>query len=223
MPNGSHTPRVDAPLPVLGVLISGRGSNLQAIIGAIADGRLAARIGVVISNRPDAGGLAHARAAGIDTAVIEHRGFASRATFEEALVNRLTDAGVAVICLAGFMRILSPFFLERAPGPVLNVHPSLLPAFPGVDAQAQAWHHGVKVAGATVHLVTPELDAGPIVAQAAVPVFDDDTPETLSARILIEEHRLYPVAIATVVAARWHVDGRRFVADEVRRQEPDAG
>lgn len=223
MPNGSTTSRVDSPLPVLGVLISGRGSNLQAIIGAIADGRLAARIGVVISNRPDAGGLAHASAAGIETAVIEHRGFASRAAFEEALVGRLAEAGVAVICLAGFMRILSPFFLERAPGPVLNVHPSLLPSFPGVDAQGQALNHGVKVAGATVHLVTPELDAGPIVAQATVPVLDDDTPATLSARILIEEHRLYPEAIAKVLATRWHIDGRRFVSAEVRRQAPDAG
>lgn len=200
-------------LPVLGVLISGRGSNLQAIIRAIGDGRLAARIGIVIANRPDAGGLEHARAAGIPTAVIDHKAFGSRAAFEEALVARLTEAGVAVICLAGFMRILSPFFLERAPGPVLNVHPSLLPSFPGVDAQGQAWSHGVKVAGATVHLVTPELDAGPIIAQATVPVHDADTAETLAARILVEEHRLYPDAIARVLTCRWHIDGRRFVCE----------
>jgi phosphoribosylglycinamide formyltransferase-1 len=198
---------------VLGVLISGRGSNLQAIIRAIGDGRLAARIGIVIANRPDAGGLEHARAAGIPTAVIDHKAFGSRAAFEEALVARLTEAGVAVICLAGFMRILSPFFLERAPGPVLNVHPSLLPSFPGVDAQGQAWSHGVKVAGATVHLVTPELDAGPIIAQATVPVHDADTAETLAARILVEEHRLYPDAIARVLTCRWHIDGRRFVCE----------
>ena len=146
----------------------GRGSNLQAIIRAIGDGRLAARIGVVISNSADAGGLEHARAPGSRPPSIEHKRFESRAAFEEALVARLVEAGASVICLAGFMRILSPFFLERAPGPVLNVHPSLLPAFPGVDAQHQAWTHGVKVAGATVHLVTPELDAGPIVAQATV-------------------------------------------------------
>jgi phosphoribosylglycinamide formyltransferase-1 len=203
----------DSPVaspPVLGVLISGRGSNLQAIIDAIGDRRLEAVIGVVISNRPDAGGLDKARAAGIATAVIEHKAFATRAAFEEALVARLVEARVRVICLAGFMRILSPVFLERAPGPVLNVHPSLLPAFPGVDAQRQAWTHGVKVAGATVHLVTPELDAGPIVAQATVPVQDDDTPDTLAARILVEEHRIYPDAIARVLAAGWRVEGRRF-------------
>ena len=202
---------IDSDTPVLGVLISGRGSNLHAIIRAIDEGRLAARIGVVISNRPDARGLDHARNASIPTAVIEHKRFESRAAFEEALVARLVEAGASVICLAGFMRILSPFFLERAPGPVLNVHPSLLPAFPGVDAQHQAWTHGVKVAGATVHLVTPELDAGPIVAQATIAVFDDDTPDSLAARILVEEHRIYPEAIARVLTTSWHVDGRRFV------------
>ncbi|MCC6162859.1 MAG: phosphoribosylglycinamide formyltransferase [Acidobacteria bacterium] len=196
---------------VLGVLISGRGSNLQAIIRAIDEGRLAARVGVVIANRADAGGLDHARAAGIPTAVIQHTAFASRGAFEDALVERLQEAGAQVVCLAGFMRILSRVFLDRAPGPVLNVHPSLLPAFPGVDAQGQAWTHGVKVAGATVHLVTPELDAGPIVLQAVVPVFDEDTPETLAARILVEEHRIYPEAIARVLTPGWSIDGRRFV------------
>ena len=197
--------------PVIGVLISGRGSNLQAILRAIDDGRLAARVGVVIANRADAGGLAHAQAAGLATAVVPHTAFTTRAAFEDALVERLREAGVELVCLAGFMRILSPVFLERAPGPVLNVHPSLLPAFPGVDAQGQAWRHGVKVAGATVHLVTPELDAGPIVLQAAVPVLDQDTPDTLAARILAEEHRIYPDAIARVLAGGWRVDGRRFV------------
>lgn len=211
MTDGQAILPIDSAAPVIGVLISGRGSNLAAIIRAIADRRLAARIGVVISNRHDAAGLAHARSAGLPTAVIEHKRFESRAAFEEALVARLVDAGVSVVCLAGFMRILSPHFLERAPGPVLNVHPSLLPAFPGVDAQLQAWTHGVKVAGATVHLVTPELDAGPIVAQATVPVLDDDTPDSLAARILVEEHRLYPEAIMRVLTAPWHVEGRRFV------------
>ncbi|AMY07380.1 Phosphoribosylglycinamide formyltransferase [Luteitalea pratensis] len=211
MTNGPAIPPIDSAVPVLGVLISGRGSNLHAIIRAIGDGRLAARVGVVISNRPDAGGLEHARTAGIPTAVIEHKRFESRAAFEQALVARLVEAGASVICLAGFMRILSPFFLERAPGPVLNVHPSLLPAFPGVDAQHQAWTHGVKVAGATVHLVTPELDAGPIVAQATVAVLDDDTPASLAARILVEEHRIYTEAITRVLDATWHVEGRRFV------------
>jgi phosphoribosylglycinamide formyltransferase-1 len=210
MNDGPSILPIDRNAPVLGVLISGRGSNLHAIIRAIADGRVAARVGVVISNRPDAAGLEHARAAGIPAAVIEHRQFESRAAFEEALVARLVEARVAVICLAGFMRILSPYFLERAPGPVLNVHPSLLPAFPGVDAQLQAWTHGVKLAGATVHLVTPELDAGPIVAQSAVAVLDDDTPASLAARILVEEHRIYPEAITRVLTTQWHVEGRRF-------------
>lgn len=201
----------DHAAPILGVLISGRGSNLQAILSAIADRRLAARVGVVISNKPDAGGLEHARRAGVPVDVIEHRAFASRAAFEHALLERMTEAHVQVVCLAGFMRILSPVFLEHAPGPVLNVHPSLLPAFPGVDAQKQAFEHGVKVAGVTVHLVTPELDAGPIVAQATVPVLDRDTPASLAARILVEEHRIYPEAIATVLTRRWRVEGRRFV------------
>lgn len=199
------------PLPVLGVLISGRGSNLQAILRAIADGRLVARVGLVIANRPDAAGLEHARAAGVPTRVIEHGAYPSRAEFERALIAELRAVAVEVVCLAGFMRILSPVFLAEAPGPVLNVHPSLLPAFPGVDAQGQAWSHGVKVAGVTVHLVTPELDAGPIVAQAVVPVLDEDTPDTLAARILVEEHRVYPEAIARVLSRRWRLDGRRFV------------
>ena len=203
----SHQPS----LPVLGVLVSGRGSNLQAIIDAVADGRLAARIGIVISNRPAVFALERAARAGIPTAVIEHRGWPSRAEFEQALLARLAEAGVSVICLAGFMRILSPAFLAGAPGPVLNVHPSLLPAFPGVDAQRQAWEHGVRVAGATVHLVTPELDAGPIVVQATVPVVADDTPDSLAARILVEEHRIYPEAIAAVARPGWRVEGRRFI------------
>jgi phosphoribosylglycinamide formyltransferase-1 len=197
--------------PVIGVLVSGRGSNLQAIIDAIDDGRLAARVGVVISNRPEAFALQRAARAGIPTAVIGHGGWPSRAEFEQALLVRLAEADVSVVCLAGFMRILSPAFLAGAPGPVLNVHPSLLPAFPGVDAQRQAWEHGVRVAGATVHLVTPELDAGPIVAQATVPVVADDTPESLAARILVEEHRLYPEAIAAVTRPGWRVEGRRFI------------
>lgn len=197
--------------PVLGVLVSGRGSNLQAIIDAIDAGRLAARIGVVIANQKDAFALERAARAGIRTAVIEHRGWASRAEFERALLERLVEAGVNVVCLAGFMRILSPVFLEGAPGPVLNVHPSLLPAFPGVDAQRQAWEHGVTVAGATVHLVTPELDAGPIIVQATVPVLPDDTPDTLAARILVEEHRILPDAIAAVARQGWRLDGRRFI------------
>lgn len=193
----------------LGVLISGRGSNLQAIIDAIAAGRLDAKIALVISNRADAAGLERARAAGIETLVLPHKSYPDRAAYDRALAAALKSRGVVLVCLAGFMRLLGPAFIEQFPNAVLNVHPSLLPAFPGVDGQRQALEHGVKVAGATVHFVTPELDAGPIVCQSAVPVLDDDTEETLSARILAEEHRIYPDAIGRVLSGRWRLDGRR--------------
>jgi phosphoribosylglycinamide formyltransferase-1 len=196
---------------VLGVLISGRGSNLQAIIDAIAAGRLDARIGLVVSNRVGAQGLERAQKAGIETLVLDHRTFPSREAFDLAVVAELKARGVGLVCLAGFMRLLSPAFINAFPNAVLNIHPALLPAFPGLEAQHLAWRHGVKISGATVHLVTPELDAGPIVLQAAVPVADDDTPETLSARILVEEHRIYPEAIGIVLGGKWRLDGRRFV------------
>jgi phosphoribosylglycinamide formyltransferase-1 len=196
---------------VLGVLISGRGSNLQAIIDAIAAGRLDARIGIVISNRGGAQGLERARNAGIETLVIEHRAFPSREAFDRAVVGELKRREVGLVCLAGFMRLLSPAFIEAFPNAILNIHPALLPAFPGLDAQHQAWQHGVKISGATVHLVTAELDAGPIVVQAAVPVREDDTPETLAARILVEEHRIYAEAIGIVLDGKWRLEGRRFV------------
>jgi len=195
----------------LGVLISGRGSNLQAIIDAIASGRLEATIAVVIANRADAQGLARAEAAGIPTVVREHRSYPTRVDYDTALVTDLRRHDVGLVCLAGFMRLLSPSFIAAFPNAVLNVHPSLLPAFPGIDAQAQALAHGVKVAGCTVHFVTAELDAGPIIRQAAVPVLPDDTDDTLSARVLVEEHRLYPEAIAAVLGGGWRLDGRRFI------------
>ncbi len=195
----------------LGVLISGRGSNLQAIIDAIAAGRLAAEIAVVISNRPGAPGLERARREGIETAVLDHTAYGSREAYDRELAAALRRHDVALVCLAGFMRLLGPAFVSAFRGRILNVHPSLLPAFPGLHGQDQAWRHGVKVAGATVHIVTAELDAGPIVRQAAVPVHDDDTPETLSARILAEEHRIYPEAIGVVLDGGWRVEGRRFV------------
>ncbi len=194
----------------LGVLISGRGSNLQAIIDAIAAGTLDARIGVVISNQAEAAGLERARRAGIETLCLSHRGYPSREDYDRALVAELRVRGVGLVCLAGFMRLLSPAFIEAFPNLILNIHPALLPAFPGLDAQRQAWAHGVKVTGATVHLVDCNLDAGPIVLQRAVPVLDDDTPETLSARILEQEHVLYPEAIGLVLAGGWRVEGRRF-------------
>jgi phosphoribosylglycinamide formyltransferase-1 len=197
--------------PLIAVLISGRGSNLGAILDAIDAGTLQARVAVVISNRAVAAGLERARRAGVETLVMPHGGYPSRDDFDRGLAAALDARHVRLVCLAGFMRRLGPAFFDGYRGPVLNVHPSLLPAFPGVDAQAQAIAHGVKVSGVTVHFVTEELDAGPIVMQTAVPVEDDDTAETLAARILIEEHRLYPAAIARVLAGGWRVDGRRVV------------
>lgn len=194
----------------LGVLISGRGSNLQAIIDAIAAGALDARIGIVISNRAEAAGLERARRAGIETVYLGHRDYPSREDYDRALVGALRARGVGLVCLAGFMRLLSPVFIQAFPNAILNIHPSLLPAFPGLDAQHQAWAHGVKVTGATVHLVDCDLDAGPIVVQRTVPVLDDDTPERLAERILEQEHLLYPAAIRLVLAGGWRIEGRRF-------------
>jgi phosphoribosylglycinamide formyltransferase-1 len=196
----------------IGVLISGRGSNLQALMDAIAERRLNARIAVVISNKPGAGGIDHARAAGIDALVMDHRGYPSRDAYDAALAEVLQSRNVSLVCLAGFMRLIGSTLLDAFPQRILNIHPSLLPAFPGVDAQRQALEHGVKVSGATVHLVTNELDGGPIVMQAPVPVRDDDTVDSLSARILIEEHRIYPAAVRFVLQGGWTVQGRRFVA-----------
>ncbi len=198
--------------PDVGVLISGRGSNLQALMDAIADGRLAARIAIVISNRSAAAGLDRARAAGIETLVIEHRAYPTRDEFDAALAGALRARGVSLVCLAGFMRLIGAPLLDAFPNRILNIHPSLLPAFPGVDAQRQALAHGVKISGATVHLVTSELDGGPIVIQSAVPVRDDDTVDTLSARILVEEHRIYPEAVRLVLQGGWTIDGRRFLS-----------
>lgn len=198
----------------LGVLISGRGSNLQAIIDAVAAKTLDAEVAVVISNRDDAAGLDRARDAGIETLVLDHRDkrrFPDRAQYDRELVRQLRARDVRLVCLAGFMRLLSPVFIEAFPHAILNIHPSLLPAFSGLDAQHRAWAHGVKVSGATVHLVTSDLDAGPIVLQAAVAVRDDDTPDTLAARILVEEHRIYPEAIKLMLDGNWSLDGRRFV------------
>jgi phosphoribosylglycinamide formyltransferase-1 len=218
-----NSPLMPASSRRLGVLISGRGSNLQSIIDAIAAGRLDASIAIVISNRAGAPGLERARAAGIETMVCDHRGYAGRADYDRTLVTALRAHDVALVCLAGFMRLLGPEFVAAFPNAVLNVHPSLLPAFPGVDAQTQAWVHGVKVSGATVHFVTPELDAGPIVLQRAVDVRDEDTAETLAARILAVEHEIYPAAIAHVLDGRWRLEGRRVVqASGVQVRDVDA-
>lgn len=195
----------------IGVLISGRGSNLQALIDATRGGRLDAAIRVVISNRADAYGLTRAREAGIPALVRDHRTYASRQAFEEALVDDLRAHDVSLVCLAGFMRLLGPTFVNAFPDRILNIHPALLPAFPGLHAQRQAVQHGVKVSGVTVHLVNTNLDAGPIVMQTAVPVHDDDTEEALAERILVEEHRIYPAAVQIVLDGNWTLDGRRLV------------
>jgi phosphoribosylglycinamide formyltransferase 1 len=199
-------------LPRLGVLISGRGSNLQAIIDAIAEGQLRAEIAIVISNVLEAQGLTRAATAGVPTRVMPHRDWPTREAYDRAVVDALREFRVDLVCLAGFMRLLGPAFVDAFPNQVLNIHPSLLPAFPGLEAQRQAFEHGVKVTGVTVHFVTAALDAGPIVLQSAVPVFDDDTAASLAARVLLEEHRVYPRAIQQVLDGRWRLDGRRFVA-----------
>jgi phosphoribosylglycinamide formyltransferase 1 len=195
----------------LGVLISGGGTNLQAIIDAIAERRLDATIAVVISNQENAGGLERARRAGIETVTLSHRGWPSREDYDRALVNELRTRDVALVCLAGFMRKVSALFFDAFPSAVLNIHPSLLPSFPGLHAQRQALDHGVKMSGVTVHFVNIDLDAGPIIVQRTVPVLDGDTEETLSARILVEEHRAYPEAIALVLDGGWRIEGRRVI------------
>lgn len=182
---------------------------MQALVSAVERGRLAAEVRLVVSNRADAAGLAWASARGLATAVVSHRDYRDRRDYDRVLVDILRGAGVEWVCLAGFMRLLGPAFCEAFPERILNIHPSLLPSFPGVDAQALALAHGVSVTGATVHFVTPELDAGPIVMQAAVPVRDDDTLDSLSARILEVEHQLYPTALAAVFAGGWRIEGRR--------------
>ena len=195
----------------LGVLISGRGSNLQALADAIRDGRLDATIAVAISNRADAPGLERAKRAGIEALCIDHRDRPSRDDHDRAVASELRARNVGLVCLAGYMRLIGAPLLDAFPDAILNVHPSLLPAFPGVDAQRQALEHGVGVTGVTVHLVTAELDNGPIVVQRTVPVMSDDTAETLSARVLVEEHLAYAAAVGTVLDGEWRIEGRRFI------------
>jgi len=198
----------------IGVLISGRGSNLQAIIDAIATKKLNADLAVVISNRFDAAGLDRARKAGVEALVLDHTDkvrFARREDYDRELVQLLRARRVSLVCLAGFMRLLTPVFLDAFPNGVVNIHPSLLPAFPGTNAQYQALEHGVKWTGATVHLVTAELDGGPIVLQETVAVKDGDNLDMLAARILEREHHLYPLAIQLILNGGWRIEGRRFI------------
>lgn len=201
---------------VLGVLVSGRGSNLQAILDAILAERLKAKIGIVISDNPDA--LALKRVAGFDiaTSVIERRNFADKRAFEQAIADELSLHHVELVLLAGFMRILSSGFIGRFSGRVMNIHPALLPAFPGLEAQAQAVRYGVKVSGCTVHFVDEGVDTGPIILQEAVPVLDGDDEHSLAERILHVEHKLYPRAIGLYCEGRLRIEGRQVIISEKR-------
>ena len=196
----------------IGVLLSGRGSNFEALADNIASGRIpGAEIAIVISNREGAPGLERAAARGFVTKAIPSRGL-EREQYDRLVVEELKRAGVELVCLAGFMRLLSPYFVAAFPQRILNIHPSLLPSFPGLEAQRQALEYGVKFSGCTVHLVDENLDAGPILVQAIVPIRDEDTDETLAARILIEEHRIYAEAVRLILSGRYRIEGRRVIA-----------
>jgi phosphoribosylglycinamide formyltransferase 1 len=196
----------------IGVLLSGRGSNFVALADSIAEGRLpGAQIALVISNREDAPGLVRAAERQIPAQVIPSKGL-QREAYDNLVIAELKRAGVELVCLAGFMRLLSPYFVASFPQRILNIHPSLLPSFPGLEAQRQALEYGVKFSGCTVHLVDENLDAGPILAQSVVPVRDDDTDESLSARILAEEHRIYTDAVRLILSGNYRIEGRRVIA-----------
>jgi phosphoribosylglycinamide formyltransferase-1 len=205
------------------VLISGRGSNMVALIEAAKAPSYPAEIALVLSNRPEAAGLVHAEAMGIPTAVVDHRPHGKdRAAFECALQRVLDEHHVEFVCLAGFMRLFTPDFVLHWQGRMLNIHPSLLPSFPGLDPHGQALRAGVKISGATVHFVIPETDAGPIIAQAAVAVRDDDNVDTLAARVLAAEHRLYPLALALLATGRIKIVGARCLIEGVDQTPPAA-
>ena len=193
----------------LGVLISGRGTNLQSLIDACAETGYPAEIGLVISNNPDAPGLERARRAGLPVAIVDHRAFRDREAFERALDGALDAAGTGLVCLAGFMRLLTPWFVGRWHDRLINIHPSLLPAFPGLDTHARALAAGVRISGCTVHFVRSEMDRGPIVVQAAVPVMQGDDPESLAARVLGAEHRCLRLAVRLIAEGRVRVAGAR--------------
>ena len=205
-----------SPLPI-GVLLSGSGTNLQAIIHAIESGTLPAEIRVVVSNRSDAYGLTRAQQRGLPTEVLPHTRFSSREAFDTALVKILHAQGVELVVLAGFMRLLSPFFIRSFPHRIMNIHPALLPAFPGLHAQRQALEYGVRIAGASVHFVDEEVDHGPVIIQAAVPVYSNDTEESLSARILDQEHQIYPYAIRLFAEGRLEIRDRSVLVHEETR------
>lgn len=198
---------------VLGVLVSGRGSNLQAIIKAIASGELNARIGVVISDKPEAKALEHAEKCAIPALCMERKNYPSRDDFETAIAGQLAACGVELVVLAGFMRILGSRFIQRFVGRIMNIHPALLPSFPGLDAQKQAVEYGVRISGCTVHFVDEGMDSGPIILQEAVPVMSEDTADTLAAKILAVEHKLYPHAIKLYCQGRLRMQGRRVLIE----------
>jgi phosphoribosylglycinamide formyltransferase-1 len=206
------------PVPI-GVLISGSGTNLQAIIDAIEGKRLDAKIQVVLSNRADAYGIVRAKNHGIATEVLDHKRFPSREAFDQAVVDILRARQVELAVLAGFMRLLSPVFVTAYSNRIMNIHPALLPSFPGLHVQRKAIEHGVRFSGCTVHFVNEQCDEGPIIIQAVVPIFPDDTEESLSARILKQEHRIYPQAIQFYSAGRLRVEGRKVFVDGVAREE----
>ncbi len=198
-------------LTKLGILISGGGSNMRAIVGACEAGTVPAEVAMVISNRADAPGIEWARKHGIETAVMSHKDYSNREAHDRAIVEQLTEAGAEWVCLAGYMRLLSDFFVDAFPDRILNIHPALLPSFPGLHAQQQAADYGVKVSGCTVHLVDHELDHGPIVVQRAVQVHEDDDGERLAERIIVEEHVAYPEALRRLLTESWRIEGRRVV------------
>ena len=201
------------------VLVSGRGSNLQAIIGAVHDGRLPADIHAVIGSEPGTPAMARARTAGIPNHVVNHRDFPARELFDQALIQRVDSYQPRLVVLAGFMRILSESFINHYSGRLINIHPSLLPDFPGLNTHARALQSGVKSHGASVHFVTPEVDGGPVIIQAAVPILPDDTPEILAERVLAEEHRIYPLAIRWFLDGRLSIEGGRVLLDGEHRPE----
>jgi len=199
----------------LAILASGSGTNLQAIIDAIEDGRVPAEIRVVVCNRANAKALERAERHQLATELVDHKAFPSREAFDEHVVGILRDRGVELVCLAGFDRLLSPVFIRAFPERILNIHPALLPSFPGLHAQRQALDYGVRIAGCTVHIVDEKTDHGPIIIQAAVPVYSDDTVESVTERILVEEHRIYPEAVCLFAERRIRIEGRRVrIADE---------
>jgi phosphoribosylglycinamide formyltransferase 1 len=203
----------------IGVLISGSGTNLQSIIDAIEAQKLDAKIEIVLSNKADAYGLARAQNHGIETEVLEHQNFPSREAYDQAVVDLLRGRGVELVVLAGFMRLLSPVFIKAYSNRIMNIHPALLPSFPGLHVQKKAVDHGVRFSGCTVHFVNEECDEGPIIIQAVVPVFPDDTDETLAARILTQEHRIYPRAIQLYAEGRLHIVGRKVLVDHFEKDD----